>query len=107
MAKQVYYLKRERALLMERMVSLAQLMRGSVFCRFSTCSRPVCSCHQGKKHGPRSYIVIVERGRQRQHYIPNDQVAAARSSVKQYNELLKLVDRVTAINLKLMQQRGL
>jgi hypothetical protein len=44
----------------------------------------------------------MEDGRQRQHYIPNDQVSCVKRGVNQYNKLMRLVDRLTVINLKLM-----
>jgi hypothetical protein len=96
-------LLQERTLLVEQMMSLTGLMRGSVFSRFSTCSRPSCSCHKGKRHGPRSYFVTTEHKRQRQHYVPNEHVESVKSGVKQFNDLLLLVDKITAINLKLMR----
>jgi hypothetical protein len=96
-------LLQERTSLMEQVLTLSGLMRGSVFSRFSTCSRPTCSCHKGKRHGPRSYFVATEHNRQRQHYISNDRVASVKNSITQFNQLMKLVDQITAINLKLMQ----
>jgi hypothetical protein len=98
-------LLRERTALMERMLTLAGLMRGSVFSRFSTCSRLSCACHEGKRHGPRNYFVTTEHERQRQHYVPNGKIASVKRGIKRFNELLALVDRVTAINLRLMRDR--
>ena len=102
-SKEYSTLLQQRTLLLEKMMALAGLMRGSVFSRFSTCSRPSCLCHKGKRHGPRSYFVTAEHKRQRQYYIPNAQVASVKSGVKQFNDLLQLVDKITTINIKLMQ----
>jgi hypothetical protein len=95
-------LLRERAEVLTRIAELSDAMHGSVFSRYSTCSRPSCSCHQGNRHGPRSYFVFLEKGRQRQHYIPQDKVDVVQRGVKQYNELLRLIDQMTVINLKLL-----
>jgi len=75
--------------------------------RFSTCSRPNCSCHQGKRHGPRRYVVITRDKAQRQIYVPQTQVDIVRAGIQQYHRLLEIVDRITAINLELMQRRVL
>lgn len=99
------FLKRER--LMKRMVSLCGLIRGSVFNRYSTCTRPECSCHDGNRHGPRWYVVSTHDGCQKQHYIPNEQVDAVKQSVDKYAELMRLIDSVTTINLSLMRKQRL
>lgn len=97
----------EQADIMEQLKGFAGLIRGSIFSRFSTCSRPSCSCHTGKRHGPRYYVVTTQGIRQRQHYIPNDQVGNVKRSIKKFNDLMALVDRLTAINLKLMRNRDI
>lgn len=81
------------------------MLHGSWVERYSVCSRPNCKCHQGERHGPRYYLVINENGRQRQKYIPNAQVEAAREGVAQYKRVLVLVDRITQINMELIKER--
>jgi len=78
------------------------LLHGSWMERFSQCSRPGCKCHTGKRHGPRSYVIINDNGRQRQKYIPNSFVKTAHRGLGQYKRLQKIVDRITHINLSLM-----
>ena len=48
----------KRQTLLERLAALQLLAQGSYLERFSSCSRPNCSCHKGRKHGPRSYLVV-------------------------------------------------
>ncbi len=100
-------LRRERTRLLEELSTLSLLLRGSYLERFSTCSRPNCSCHQGKRHGPRRYVVITRDKAQRQIYVPQTQVDIVRAGIQQYHRLLEIVDRITAINLELMQRRVL
>jgi hypothetical protein len=100
-------LRREREKLLGEMSSLALLIRGSYFERFSTCSRPNCRCHEGQRHGPRGYLVVTEGKRQRQHYVPRSQEAAAQQAVEQYHRLLDVIARITAINLELMRRKAL
>lgn len=95
-------LAERRALLME-LSTLESLVCGSVFERFSVCSRPNCSCHDGRRHGPRTYLSVGGSTGQRQHYVPISQVDAAREAVCQYGRLRRIVESITQINLKLLR----
>ncbi len=96
-------LRRQRAQLLKELGTLSLLIRGSFFERFSTCSIPSCACHRGRRHGPRAYVAVTLRKAQKQHYVPQSQVAALRKGIRQYHRLLTLLDRITAINLGLMR----
>jgi hypothetical protein len=95
--------KRERQRLLNELSRQTKLIRGSFFERFSTCSRPTCVCHQGERHGPRGYVTVKEDQRQRQYYVPQSQTDAVRHGIQQYHRLLEIVDRISSINLELMQ----
>ncbi|MEW6237464.1 MAG: DUF6788 family protein [Candidatus Omnitrophota bacterium] len=100
-------MRRERSRLLEELSTLSHLLRGSCLERFSTCSRPNCSCHTGLQHGPRAYLVVARDQSQRQVYISQTQVRAVRKGIQQYHRLLEIVDRITAINIQLMKGRVL
>jgi hypothetical protein len=102
-SKKIAALRCEREKLLSELVEVHLLVRGTYLERFSTCSRPNCACHKGKRHGPRSYVVVTRMKNQRQVYIPKDQVEVLRTGVAQYRRLLEIVDRVTSINLELMR----
>jgi len=99
--------KEERSLLRERQKLLSDLSRlsliihGSYFERYSTCSRPGCACHEGKRHGPRAYVAGRASGKPRQHYVRKDQVSAVREGIEQYRLMLEIADRISEINLEL------
>lgn len=102
-AKAQKLISRRRRLL-NRLAGLNLLTHGSYLERYSTCVRESCACHQGKKHGPRSYVVVYRDGRQRQVYVPKDQVAVIRKGLQQHERALDLLRQVTDINLKLMRE---
>lgn len=93
----------KRRRLLQKLEALTLLVHGSYLERFSTCSRADCACHQGKKHGPRRYVVIHRDKRQRQVYVPQEQVALIRKGLRQHEQALALLREVTDINLKLMR----
>ena len=97
-------LRRERQKLLGELSELSLVIHGSYFERYSTCSRTNCACHQGKKHGPRSYVSLRREGKPRQHYVPKSQVAAVRDGIGQYHRMLQIADRITEINLELMRE---
>jgi len=98
-------LKEQRAQLLEELASLSQLLHGSWVERYSVCSRRDCKCRKGERHGPRYYLVINEGGRQLQKYIPQSQLEAAQTGLKQYHRLLEILDQITHINLQLIKER--
>lgn len=93
----------KRARLLREIASLRLLAHGSLLERFSTCSRKNCACHQGKKHGPRFYVVVYRDGKQRQVYVPKHQVAAIKRGLQQDQRAQLLMQEVSDINLKLMR----
>ncbi|MDO9509138.1 MAG: hypothetical protein Q7I97_07355 [Thermovirgaceae bacterium] len=97
-------LRSEREKLLGELSGLYGLIHGSYFERYSTCSRPGCACHQGKKHGPRAYVSRTLEGKPRQHYVPKGQVDAVRNGIGQYHRMLQIADRITEINLELMRE---
>jgi hypothetical protein len=96
----------ERDELLKEMTTLSSLLHGSWLERYSTCTRPDCACHSGKRHGPRYYLVINDNGQQRQKYIPNSLVKKAQTGLAQHKRLQQIVDRITQINLILMKERN-
>lgn len=97
-------LLKERAELLQELATLSQILRGSWVERYSTCSRPQCKCHQGERHGPRRYLVVNEKGHQRQKYVPNAQVDAVLDGIEQQRKLQEIVNQITSINLCLMRE---
>lgn len=103
MGKTEKELEAEKASLMNEMSRCGNLVHGSLFSRYLTCSRPGCRCHGGAKHGPVTCLSIVRDGRKCQQYVPRSLEASAAAAVESYNSLLRLVDRISEINLALLK----
>ena len=97
----------QRRRLLSQLAKLPLLLHGSNFARFSTCARPNCPCHDGKKHGPRSYLVVYRDQTQHQVYLPLSQIKAAQRGIAQYQRLLKIVDQLTTLNVQLLRAEAL
>jgi hypothetical protein len=96
----------QRKALLKELSTLTHLIRGSSFKRYSTCSREHCACHTGNRHGPRYYLVIHEKGRQRQKYLPAGQVPHVLAGIEQYHRLQEIVEEITQINLALIKEKA-
>lgn len=94
---------RDRQRLLERLAQLNLLLHASYLERFSTCIRPHCECHKGKKHGPRAYLAVYRDKRQRQVYVPRAEQAAVQQGLHQYKQMEEIVLAITNINLQLMR----
>jgi len=97
-------LKNKRDELLNELSTLTQILHGSWVERYSVCSRENCKCKRGQKHGPRRYLVINEKGKQKQKYIPNLQVDAVKEGIQEYKRMQKIIMEITKINLKLIRE---
>ena len=95
----------ERTRLVSELCSLCHLVHGSLVERYMVCSRPNCKCHRGQRHGPVMCIVVNEDGRQRQKYVPKEMHELARRAVADHGRALELLDKISAINLRLIQEK--
>jgi len=50
-------------------------------------------------------VVVNENGKQRQKYIPKEMRELAAQYVDEYNRALALMDRISAINVQLLQEK--
>jgi hypothetical protein len=98
---------RKRQKLLEEMTELSLLLHASYLERFSTCVRPQCECHRGKKHGPRAYLAVYRNKRQRQVYVPQSERDVVQRGLRQYQQLEEIVQAITDINLELMRAGNL
>lgn len=103
MKKSLQKLLEKRRRILEELAALPLLVHGSYLERFSTCARKQCACHQGRKHGPRAYLVVYRDKKQRQAYVPQAQQEAIKQGIRQHQRLMAIVQQITDINLKLMR----
>ena len=107
METNVSRLLERRKRLLRKLAALKLVVHGSYIERFSTCARKHCACHQGDKHGPRSYVVMYRNAQQRQVYVPQAQVRAVRQGLRQDEQAADLLRKITDINLALMRTGAL
>jgi len=97
---------KERTILLEEIGALTHMVHGSIFERYTVCSRPECKCHKGEKHGPIMCFMINKAGKQHQKYVPKQMHLQAINCIKEYKRALEIIDRISEINLILIKEKN-
>jgi hypothetical protein len=95
--------QRRRAL--RALPSLEEVLRGSIVERRLRCGKPGCRCARGQLHAATYLSVTFAGGRTEQISLPAGLVPIARRWVANYQAWWKAVERISAINRKLLRAR--
>ncbi len=82
----------------------AGLLRGSLSVRERVCGKPGCKCTRGEKHVS-LYLVVSERGKYRQVFIPKELEDQVRSWVENHRRAQEILEGVCRICLEKVQKR--
>ena len=86
--------------------NLAEVLRGTLRERYVRCGKARCHCRKGRGHGPFLYLsVTLGPGRTEQLTIAPDDAPVARKFLRNFRQLMEIVDRVSAANRQLLRQR--
>ena len=82
---QVLDLAKERADLEARLLKHERFVKGSLVLLRTRCGKPTCRCRTSKRHrhGPRLYLSVSLRGRQRMVYVAKTLMEKTRMLVEQ------------------------
>lgn len=97
-------LLKERRKVAQQMPRGSDIIKGSLVKLRRVCGKPNCRCNKGEKHMS-LYISQSYKGKTKMTYIPRRQVEYVKDCVESYKRLLKGVEKLTEINLKLIKQR--
>jgi hypothetical protein len=79
-----------------QLLSQQGVMRGSLLVRRRVCGKPGCKCARGEKHES-LYLVITDKGRTRQLYVPKDFEPLVRRWVEDYHQARELMEEISRI----------
>jgi hypothetical protein len=83
-----------------------EVLRGTLRRRFIRCGKPKCHCRRGRGHGPFLYLsVTLGVGQTRQITINPGDYAAALKYVQNYHRMQEVLESVSTVNRKLLQDR--
>ena len=80
------------------------LLRGSLLVRRRACGKPRCKCTRGQPHES-LYLVITDKGRTRQLYVPRDFEPLVRRWVEDYHQARKLMEEISRIHWDKVRNR--
>jgi hypothetical protein len=96
-------LERQREVLVARLHTLPNLMRGSVYERPRKCGRATCACATGgPKHLTRQLTVTL-KGTTHTRYVRRGEVERVQALIAGYHALWEIVEGLTAVNLALLR----
>lgn len=79
-----------------QLVSQKAIVRGSLLLRRRVCGKAGCKCTRGELHQG-LYLVITEKGKTRQLYVPRDWEERVRRWVADYHRARGLMEEVSRI----------
>jgi hypothetical protein len=95
-----------RATAMEEASRLLLVLRATLRRRHVRCGKPGCHCREGKGHGPFVYLSASHgAGRTRQSTVAPEAYDIAELYVRNYHRLWRVLERISAINWDLLQER--
>jgi hypothetical protein len=90
-----------------RLVQLShssRLMRGTLAVRGRSCGKAGCRCVRGELHVS-LYLVQSRKGKPRQVFVPKEWEDRARRAVTDYQELQRLLEEVSELEWKRLEER--
>lgn len=103
---QTKYLLAQRERLTSDLPSFAQIVRGSLVTRYRRCGKPTCHCAQGRGHGPAHYLVVtLKPGQTEQILLSEEMLPVARQFLDNYRRWWAALEKVSAVNRRLLRLR--
>lgn len=95
-----------RAITMEEASRLMLVLRATLRRRYVRCGKPGCHCRKGQGHGPFIYLsTSYGAGRTRQTTVGPEAYDTAQLYVRNYHRLWRLLEKISALNWQLLQER--
>ena len=85
---------------------LTLVLRATLRRRYVRCGKPGCHCREGRGHGPFTYLsTSLGVGQTRQITVDPKAYETARLYVQNYQRLWRLLEKISALNWQLLQER--
>jgi hypothetical protein len=97
----------QREILASGLPSFSQMVRGSLVTRYRRCGKPTCHCVKGRGHGPAHYLVVtLKPGKTEQILLSEEMLPVARQFLDNYKRWWAAVEKVSAVNRRLLRLRA-
>jgi len=96
----------QREMLTSGLPPFAQIVRGSLVTRYRRCGKPTCHCVKSRGHGPAHYLVVtLKPGKTEQILLSEEMLPVARQFLDNYRRWWAAVEKVSAVNRRLLRLR--
>jgi hypothetical protein len=103
---QAQKLLERREVLASGLPAFAELVRGSLVTRYRRCGKPTCHCAKGEGHGPAHYLAVtLKPGKTEQILLSEAMLPVARQFLDNYKRWWGAVEKVSAVNRRLLRLR--
>jgi len=96
--------ERELRSRLAQLISSGALIRATLTVRERVCGKARCRCLTGERHSS-LYLVSRQDGQLRQLFVPKDLEAKVRQWVEQYQRAQELLEKISEIHWKRIQDR--
>lgn len=101
------HLFEQRERLSSGLPSFAQIVRGSLVTRYRRCGKPTCHCVKSQGHGPAHYLVVtLQAGKTEQILLSEEMLPVARQYLDNYKRWWAALEKVSAVNRRLLRLRA-
>jgi len=96
----------QRAILTSGLPSFAQIVRGSLVTRYRRCGKPTCHCVKTRGHGPAHYLAVtLKPGKTEQILLSEEMLPVARQFLDNYKRWWAALEKISAVNRRLLRLR--
>ena len=99
-------LKKEKIRVLEKIQSLDNVIRGSVFEYKRYCGKPSCSCARTNTPHRSMFLSFKYQGKTRLVPITKEQIPEIKKRITDYKELKAAIDELARINAELLRSEG-
>ncbi len=90
----------------QKMIRVADVVRGSVVVLRRPCTRKTCGrCRSGERH-PATYLGYRAEGKLHWLYLPKDLIPLAKEWVRNYRELERILKELSEMNVRILRVRA-
>ena len=96
----------EKTTVLEKIRSLDDVIKGSVYEMKRYCGRPNCRCAKNKAPHKSMFLSFTYQGKTRLVPIKKDQIPQIKKRISDYKELKAGIDELARINAELLRNEG-
>jgi len=96
----------QREVLASGLPAFAHIVRGSLVTRYRRCGKPTCHCAKSRGHGPAHYLAVtLQPGKTEQILLSEEMLPVARQYLDNYKRWWQALEKVSAVNRRLLRLR--